>query len=297
LSQRQYYSDELEVRRPQAGLLRGALPERVRFAVANFVETVREVMSYQESAAMWSWIVRDLNWSPSLVSGGHSEVRDHGTFKSAVQQYDWTDTLDLFSAIFYFLQQSEIRWDNRYPKSALFRSMLNEAFVRHYSAYLMDEQGRIVEPGAQVTEEAVAEARAILSDPTLSGPDRQFQDALLDFTRQPSPNYEGAVSNAMNAVEGMARVALGSHSALLPNALRTIARERNLHGALADSILKLYAYASDAGGRHGLVGDPKVDRSIAEFCLHQAAAAIVLFARLYGYEVAEGNSAHPEPTK
>ena len=36
------------------------------------------------------------------------------------------------------------------------------------------------------------------------------------------------------------------------------------------------------------MGDPKVDRPVAEFCLYQSAAAIVLIARLYGFEVVEG---------
>ncbi|MSQ41845.1 MAG: hypothetical protein EXR65_02260 [Dehalococcoidia bacterium] len=68
-------------------------------------------------------------------------------------------------------------------------------------------------------------------------------------------------------------------------------RERGLHPALVQGLGNLYGYASDAGGRHGLVGEPNADRAIAEFCLHQCAAAIMFFARLYGVEVAEGQSA------
>ena len=87
-----------------------------------------------------------------------------------------------------------------------------------------------------------------------------------------------------NALEGVARTVLDDRSILLSPALERIKNEKGLHGALKESIEKIFAYASDSGGRHGLVGDPQVDSRIAEFCLHQCAAATVFIARLYGYE-------------
>ena len=160
--------------------------------------------------------------------------------------------------------------------------------IRYYSAYRMDEQGKIVESGSQVGEQAIEQARALLRSPEFEGPDRQFRSALLDFHNVSSPNYEGAVADALNAVEGVARIVLGDSSVELSPAAAKIREEKGLHPRLTNSIKSLHDYASDKGGRHGLTGSPDADRTIAEFCLHHAAASIVLIARLYGHEVVEG---------
>ena len=176
-----------------------------------------------------------------------------------------------------------------YESSEYFFSELNDRFIRYYSAYRMGKGGRIGDPGSQASEQAIEQARALLRSPDFEGPDRQFQSALLDFHSASMPNYEGAIADALNAVEGVARIVLGDASIKLGSAAATIRDEKGLHSRLANSIQSLHDYASDEGGRHGLVGDPKVDRPIAEFCLHQAAASIVFIARLYGHEVVEGN--------
>lgn len=92
----------------------------------------------------------------------------------------------------------------------------------------------------------------------------------------------------MNALEAVCRVLLGDRNILLPKAIERVRTEKGLHPAIGESIVKLYGYASDAGGRHGLVGEADADRNVAEFCLHQAAASMVFVARLYGYAVIEG---------
>ena len=179
--------------------------------------------------------------------------------------------------------------ENYSDKNESFRNLLNTRFVKHYSAYHMDADGKIFEPGSQEGEQVIAQARALLRSPKFEGPDRQFQNALLDFHSASSPNFEGAVADALNAVEGVARIVLGDSSINLGQAAARIRGEKGLHARLANSIQSLYDYASDEGGRHGLTGSPDVDRTIAEFCLHQAAASIVFIARLYGYEVVEGS--------
>jgi hypothetical protein len=117
------------------------------------------------------------------------------------------------------------------------------------------------------------------------GPDRQFQSALEALRRRPEPDLEGAVSNAVSALEAVVRIITNDDKVLLGPGIDRLQREHGLHGALASSIKALYGYASDAGGRHGLVGSPDVDHHIAEFCLHQSAAAIVFVARLRGLGV------------
>jgi hypothetical protein len=207
--------------------------------------------------------------------------------ETAISGAQYADFLDFISAAYYSMLS-----DNLEPsdESEDFRNLVNEKFTRHYSVYRMNQYGTMEDPSARVTEAAVQEARAILHDERFTGPDRQFQEAVLDFHRTPNPNFEGAVAGAVNAVEAMAKILLGEPSITLGKAIPKVRDAFGLHSALAKTLDGLYGYASDEGGRHGLVGDPKVDRPIAEFCLHQAAAAIVLFARLYGIAVVEAGS-------
>jgi hypothetical protein len=164
------------------------------------------------------------------------------------------------------------------------RNRLNDGLLRYYSAYQMDEDGAIHEPGTEASEAATAEARSLLSQPQFSGPDRQFQRALSALSQRPDPQYEPAVNESINAVEGLLRVLLDDAKIQFGPAIDRVRTEHKLHSALASSLKNLHGYASDAGGRHGLVGAADADAAIAEFCVHQSAAAMVLLARLYGYE-------------
>lgn len=198
-----------------------------------------------------------------------------------LQVCEYHQFLSLCEVLYDFLERDE-------PKEAQdFLNAFNNRCVRYYLAYRMDDEGRVVEPGTRPTEEAIEEARAILRSSALRGPDRQFQDALLDCRRVPNPNYEGSVASAANAIEGVSRCVLEDSSVKLGPALARMETQGKLPPALRSAIGAVWGYASDEGGRHGLVGDPKVDRLIAEFCLHNAAASIILIARLYGHEVVE----------
>ncbi len=172
-----------------------------------------------------------------------------------------------------------------------FREHLTSRLLRYHSAYVMDDGGRIYAPGTAPSEEAVATARALLRDERLVGPDRQFQSALEGFYRRPDADFLATVRDAITAVEGVARVALNDERVMLGSAINRMKEKHGLYGALTASIANLYGYASDEGGRHGLTDKPDIDRPIAELCLHQSAAAIVLIARLYGFGVVEG----PQP--
>jgi hypothetical protein len=204
---------------------------------------------------------------------------DNGRFiKRLLLTTEYADWLDAVSSIYDYLVEVDGESDG-------FRNAVNAALTRHYSAYSMDDTGLMVETGARASQAAVTEARSILADVAMSGPDRQFQSAILNLTRRPMPSPEAAIADGVNALEGVARIALNAKSVTLGDAVRRIAAEKGLHGALERSLSSIYGYASDAGGRQGLVGDPDADLTIAEFVVHQCAAGIVLVARLYGFGV------------
>ena len=159
----------------------------------------------------------------------------------------------------------------------------NEVLLRNYVGYELRE-GRIERVGAREAEAAIAEARAILRDPNLAGPDEQFQKAIAHFNRRPKPDVENCVKDAVGAVEALARVLLNDSSILLSKAIKKIGEEKGIHPTLQKLVESLYAYRGDAeGAAHGKTGvKASVTEADAEFVLHTSAACIVYLARLYG---------------
>ena len=274
-SDSRHFTDRQALRRPDdGGLISGDVPDRVRNAVVQYLGGAAGGFDYVQLCEI---VVRRLDLDSHNVGGPHPD-RDLRHF---IRTCIWYEFLDVCEFIFDYAQTAE---DSRLDANT-FRTALNERLIRYYSAYRMGDNGRIREHGGTYREQAIEETRILLAQEKFSGAERQFRGALEDFNRRPDANFEGTVSNAINAVEGVARVVLKNEKISLSDALKQIQAERDLHGALVKSIDNLHGYASDAGGRHGLVGDPEVDRHIAEFCLHQSAAAILLIAQLYGFDV------------
>ena len=281
---RQYYTDIANLRQPASGLVREEIPERVRNAVKN------HVYSFTDTAQgdLWHSILSQIDWSMDQhhdirFAGAHG--RNAKALRDAVSSATWPDFLDLLSALYYALG------DIGAGRSTDFREVLNESLICHYSAYAMDDNGAMREVGSSAGEQELVEARGILRDPSFNGPDRQFQDALLDLQRRPNPNFEGAVSSSWNAVEGVARILVGNNKLTLGAALKHVENDKILHAALLRGPAALYGFASDEGGRHGVVGAAKISQPVAEFCVHSAAATIVFLARLYGIGIVEGSEA------
>jgi hypothetical protein len=159
---------------------------------------------------------------------------------------------------------------------------VNQLFARRYFGYELRD-GRIERVGARVQEEAIAEARGILRDPDLSGPDEQYQKAIGFFNRRPEPDCENCVKEAVSAVEGVARVLLNDNSVVLSDAIKRLKKEKDVHPTLVKLLDNLYAYRGDAEGvAHALTGDKEVRIEEAEFVLGISASAIVYLARLFG---------------
>ena len=276
------FSERNEVGRPASGLVREDIPNGIRNFVRTFLE---DVAGYGFGNILWRRVVVLLDLSPELY---HQSPHTNDTGNTAeLDKYlrvcPYGRFLDICEIMYTSLSE---RSDS---KAESFHSLLNIRFMRYYSTYQMDDEGKVFEPGSQAGEQVIEQARALLRGPDFEGPDRQFQGALLDFHSASSPNYEGTVADALNAVEGVARIVLRDSSIKLGQAASRIRDEKGLHPRLANSITSLHDYASDKGGRHGLTGAPDADRMIAEFCLHQAAASIVFLARLYGHEVVQGS--------
>lgn len=290
-----YFSDRAEIYRPADGLISGDIPNRVRDAVRNelarlFSDFVDFKYGVVPASELFKFVVVELDLPPeTLASGGFTFDRD-GASAVLIDQWlhraVWNEFLDACVAVQRFLRGNGFRrrWNFHPEAHSQFANVLNRAFRRYYSEYVMDSGGMIRVEGSTRSEAAIGEARAILSSEAFTGPDRQFQTAILALSNRPDPDYESAVTNAVNALEGVANIVLGESSLEFGRAMNRIRDEQGLHPALSESLKKIHGYGSDEAGRHGLVGKPQVDRQIAEFCVHQCASAIIFLARMSGHD-------------
>ncbi|HEY2945359.1 MAG TPA: hypothetical protein VGN09_23190 [Vicinamibacteria bacterium] len=120
---------------------------------------------------------------------------------------------------------------------------------------------------------------ALCAVPRYAGPCQQWT-AAQRFLSAPEPDLAQAVAEASSAVEGMARVVLGT-SKTLGDAAQELRQKRGLHPALSLILDKVYGYASDVGGiRHGATTVIQVKPAEARFAIDICEAALLLLLAL-----------------
>jgi hypothetical protein len=255
-----YFGDAQGFRKPaDGGLVRGDIPSGVRNAAAGWVS---QEPTAQAAARYWRFVVRALDLDPRRARS--SRLQD-GWNQSRLVEFlldaDWWLFLEACTAIYDEASGSMAdHW----------REEVNSRLIRYGSAYLMAEDGRVYEQGAAPADEVIADARAILRDERLGGPDHQFALALEAYNKRPNFDAVGTISGSINAVEGIARAALDDPKVNPGPALKRMKEDHDLHGALTDSIANLYGYASQDGGRHGLTDNPRsTARSRSAACIRQ----------------------------
>ena len=267
---RPLYSERNEVGKPENGLIYDDVPDRVGEGLVNIISEIvaRSMHDYSGIAVS---TCRALDRKPSAMA-------TLGTVSDGLEHL-----LTLLDDVNEFCDLSEAAGNQLDgDDNVKFANELNALFTRRYFGYQMRD-GQMERVGARVQDEAIAEARGILRDPDLAGPDEQFQKAVGFFNQRPSPDCENCVKEAVSAVEGVAGVLLGVDSPVLSKALKRLRSEKDVHPTLVSILEKLYAYRGDAEGvAHALTGDKEVRVEEAEFVLGMSASAIVYLARLYG---------------
>jgi AbiJ N-terminal domain 4 len=248
-----------------AGLLNylQTLPRRTRQGLRSFVCGKLDIY-YEPDDAAWGWIDMD-----NVVE----------FFNDEIQPKPWHAFYDLCEAIAECHLRNED--ENGYQE---FEHVLNEILRRNFCGYEMRSH-QIETVGSRAAEKVVAEARGILRDNRLQGPNDQFLKALGFLSHQP-PDIENSVKEAVGAIEGLLRIAMDEPKVLLSDALKKLASQGKIPPTVKKSIDGIYAFRGDADGvAHGKTGAGEVTVEEAEFVVHCAAAAIVYFAGLYEYTV------------
>ncbi len=162
-----------------------------------------------------------------------------GVWRRIVTDGDWNKVYDLVDFIVR-ASPDEIK--------ANFQSELNDALKRENSAYrCIDYQlVRVTDPiEIEAIETAISKGSVEMRE--------HFNQALRLLSDRNSPDYRNSIKESISAVESVCKAISKSPSATLNDALRLIKKSGEIHPAFEQSIIKLFAYTSDAGGiRHGL---------------------------------------------
>lgn len=262
MNRRHLFSERLEIGRPAQGLIYHEISPRVNDGLINLLGRIDCL--YQDSYI--SHVYERLDRISDMTGGPRAWSIFLGGLK-------WNEFYDVCEALWEIIS-GQVRDD--------FSNGLNDLFARHYIGYQLRD-GEIERVGARAQDAAIAEARGILRDPDLSGPDEQFQKAVGFFNLRPEPDTENCVKEAVSAVEGVAQILLNDRKLTLSKALSRLQNEQDVHPTLISLLEKLYAYRSNAKGvGHARTGDKEVRIEDAEFALAVSASAIVYLARLYG---------------
>jgi hypothetical protein len=263
------FSQRHETRRPTEGLIYDHVPDRVKAGLLNILDELSFPLEGPDSARKLVNVCRGLDQN-GLNVGDYAFPFE---WRVLVYNLPWDEFCDACEVIW-----QQVPGFNRDS----FSNALNALLSRNYFGYEL-RNGLMEKVGARVQEAAIAEARGILRDPDLSGPDEQYQKAVGFFNRRPEPDCENCVKEAVSAVEGVARVLLNDNSVVLSDAIKRLKKEKDLHPILVKLLSDLYAYRGDAEGvAHALTGDKEVRIEEAEFVLGVSASAIVYLARLFG---------------
>jgi hypothetical protein len=269
---RSSFSERYGIGRPPNGLVYEDVPNSVRDGFLNSLENVFYALGIEHDVYRSFLEVID-RWAPD------DEDYDIGDIAALVTQCTWNQLFDI--------AQKTVELLHSYPDAIdRFINSFNQVLRRNYVGY--EFRGTLIERiGAREADVVVAQARGILHDPQLGGPDEQFQKAIGFFNQRPQPDVENCVKDAVGAVEALAEILLGKPSIQLNDAIKEIGEQKGIHKTLQQMVEKLYAYKGDApGAGHGKTSaKPPVRIEDAEFVLSTSAACIVYLARLYGKAV------------
>jgi AbiJ N-terminal domain 4 len=169
-------------------------------------------------------------------------------------QCSWNEVYDFLEYIVRH-QREDRRRLPEYLNMVLDREVSGYRFVAGTVTDITDEQE------VRMLEDA-------LSDSRFAGVAGHLKRSLELFSNRESPDYRNSIKESVSAVESMAKVVTGNPKATLPDALKALDKQGQLHPALREGFIKLYSYTSDEHGiRHAMLELPNLSASDARFFL------------------------------
>jgi hypothetical protein len=273
------FSSRYQVGIPAGGLILDDLPPRVADGIVNVLESLE---SYWPDVVQRICLETDATRPVLGTPLPTAEVA-----RILLHSLPWYAVCDACEGLYEFELErkadlEEQGYDEVTDWASLLERRLNQVFARNHFGYELRD-GQIERVGALSHDAAIEQARGILRDPDLNGPNEQFEKAIRFYNARPVPDCANAVKDAVGAVEGLARILFGDNSLVLSEACQRLRDQKGLHGALAGLLEKLYGYRGDAdGSAHGATGERPVPLEEAEFVIGVSASAIIYLARVFG---------------
>ncbi|WP_337007389.1 MULTISPECIES: AbiJ-NTD4 domain-containing protein [unclassified Microbacterium] len=201
-----------------------------------------------------------------------------------LDQMTWLDVYEALEA-----EASTMKGQSR----AELQKSVNRALSRSGIAYEMrDGRFEFYEPVANEFETRHDEDEAIASlTDEFETVRKQYQNALRNLRSMPA-NLEGAVADALNALEAVAKIIEGKPHATLGDVARNLfPGSPGYHVPLRLAIEKLYAYSNQLpGARHGRYAEPDIAHAETVMVVRMAGAILTFLVTLYRGEATAGNS-------
>lgn len=146
--------------------------------------------------------------------------------------------------------------------------------------------GQIERIGAAFTDQEIAKARILLGEPAFVGPEEQFEKAIGFLNQRPDADPLNCIKEAVGAVEGVAKILTGDHTADLKKIIQKITANGMIPKPLNQTFEKVYAYRGNLPGvAHGQVEKANASIEEAEFTLGMCGSMIIYLAKKYGIQV------------
>jgi hypothetical protein len=245
------------------GLLYDSVPETARVGLTHIVD---ECEPFLRNTALYKEVTWALHARREPSACDYPGVAlDH--VKEILRKCDWWAFFDVCEVIAHHFRPGSVGDE--------FEALANQLFDEEQVGWRLNH-GLVERVGTEQSQRLIDDARRSLRGARFAGPEEQFGKALRALSVRPKPDTANCVKDAVGAVEGVARILTGNHTALLSDIIKDLRAKKVIHGALAKCFDGAYAYRGDAeGAAHGAVTNVDVPLAEAEMTLNVSASLII----------------------
>lgn len=253
-------------------------------AVADVIQT--EGMTDALRHSLWNCLDAHYFGRPRFVYSQHGGVGDIGAFsrelwvnffKRRVDGRPGSGSMilqqirDYYFAADWFVVYDFVEHIVSAHRNQRLVTDINQILERELSGFrLIDWQ--FVPVADDQEREAIEQA---LAPGPYAGVQAHLRQALQHLANREQPDYRNSIKESISAVESLACELTGNPNATLGDALQTLEREGQLHGALRRGFSAIYGYTSDADGiRHAMLDEANLDLSDAKYFLVSCSAFV-----------------------
>jgi hypothetical protein len=275
-SQRQGYT------RPQKIAFRESLPAQLRLPIFAILQdgVPAEFLMERISAILDPYGITPLpRYAEPLLVSKDEDTANQTALKRVLLSCEWFQVYDILEDIFDQLKfyELELSPPEEEPQAYPLQRRINEYFAYAGIGWQMVD-GQIIARQDEADEIAIQTAEAELQAGGRPTAAQRLHSAVQALSQRPKPDTAGAVSHATSAVECVLGDITGNPSLTLGkqlNAKQILQYPFQFHSALKKALDGIYAFASDAGARHGKEGvEPDIEE--ARFIVTTCAAACSL---------------------